>query len=113
MYLFEARRLTRVGNQGDAVADDGDVLDEDAERRVFVGRHLDDVDVELTEKLRQSQVLRPSLVQCHLAPRAQRQRDPAEDRVRVSVQRHVARVCDSLADEGTSRTLDARRAPGI
>jgi len=89
MYLLETRRLARVGDQGDAVADDGDVLDEDAERRVLVGRHLDDVDVELAEELRQGQVLRPGLVQRHLAPRAQRQRDPAEDRVRVPVQRHA------------------------
>lgn len=88
-YLLEARRLARMGDQGDAVADDGDVLDEDAERRVLVGRHLDDVDVELAEELRQSQVLRPGLVQRHLAPRAKRQRDPAEDRVRVPVQRHT------------------------
>lgn len=69
-YLFETRRLARVSDQGDTVADDGDVLDEDAERRVFVGWHLDDVDVELAEKLRQGEVLRPSLVQRHLAPRA-------------------------------------------
>lgn len=69
-YLLETRWLARVSDQGDAVADDGDVLDEDAERRVFVGWHLDDVDVQLAEELRQGQVLRPSLVQRYLAPRA-------------------------------------------
>lgn len=67
-YLFETRGLARPRDQGDAVADDGDVLDEDAERRILVRRHLDDVDVELAQELRQGQVLRPSLVQRHLAP---------------------------------------------
>lgn len=67
-YLLETRGLARPRNQGNAVADDGNVLDEDAERRVLVRRHLDDIDVELAQELRQGQMLRPSLVQCHLAP---------------------------------------------
>lgn len=67
-YLLETRGLAWTRDQGNAVADDGDVLDEHAERRVLIGRHLDDVDVELAQELRQSQMLRPSLVQCHLAP---------------------------------------------
>ena len=99
LYLFEARRFAWMGNQGNAVANDGDVFNEDAKRRVFVGRHLDDVDVELAEKLRQGQMLRPGFVQCYFTPCTQRQRDSAEDCVCISMQRHARWFCVSLAEE--------------